>query len=272
MLVRDEPAPGRIEPRSSKHSTPRQARTRVSWTASSASRTEPSIRSRNRAACSALDGVMGALSPVPAVLNAPVQTAGGRLGGMAHPHPHPHPPRNEPEHDPACAVAHGEAPERTDDRTLVAVFASPVARFLLRFGTDLGFRGVLLEPDPERAAAATDYGVDVVTTATAITAVLGGLDGAADVVVTDHHRPELGTALRDALSYPVRWVGVLGNPRHTGPHEAALAALGVPPEQIARVHRPVGLNIGSQTPAEIAVATLAGLIADRNGRPGGFAF
>jgi xanthine/CO dehydrogenase XdhC/CoxF family maturation factor len=38
------------------------------------------------------------------------------------------------------------------------------------------------------------------------------------------------------------------------------------------VHRPIGLNIGSRTPAEIAVATLAGLIADRNGRPGGFEF
>jgi xanthine dehydrogenase accessory factor len=38
------------------------------------------------------------------------------------------------------------------------------------------------------------------------------------------------------------------------------------------VHRPVGLNIGSRTPAEIAIATLAGLIADRNGRAGGFHF
>jgi len=41
---------------------------------------------------------------------------------------------------------------------------------------------------------------------------------------------------------------------------------------IARVHRPIGLNIGSRTPPEIAVATLAGLLADRNGRPGGFEF
>jgi xanthine/CO dehydrogenase XdhC/CoxF family maturation factor len=51
-----------------------------------------------------------------------------------------------------------------------------------------------------------------------------------------------------------------------------LTELGVPPHEIARVHRPIGLNIGSRTPAEIAVATLAGLIADRNGRPGGFDF
>jgi xanthine/CO dehydrogenase XdhC/CoxF family maturation factor len=48
--------------------------------------------------------------------------------------------------------------------------------------------------------------------------------------------------------------------------------VGVRDEEIARVHRPIGLNIGSRTPAEIAVATLAGLIADRNHRPGGFDF
>jgi xanthine dehydrogenase accessory factor len=52
---------------------------------------------------------------------------------------------------------------------------------------------------------------------------------------------------------------------------AALAGLGVPPEQVARVHRPIGLDIGSRAPAEIAVSALAGLLADRNGRGGGFA-
>jgi xanthine/CO dehydrogenase XdhC/CoxF family maturation factor len=51
-----------------------------------------------------------------------------------------------------------------------------------------------------------------------------------------------------------------------------LTELGVPPEEIARVHRPIGLNIGSRIPPEIAVSTLAGLLADRNGRPGGFDF
>ena len=93
----------------------------------------------------------------------------------------------------------------------------------------------------------------------------------ADVVVSDHHRAELGELLRDALARPVRWIGVMGNPRHEGPHVAALAALGVPPEDVARVHRPIGLDIGSRTPPEIAISTLAGLLADRNGRTGGFA-
>ena len=118
--------------------------------------------------------------------------------------------------DPNCDVAHGKAPLPVSTRTLVAVFASPVARFLLSYARDAGYRPVLVDPD-------------------------AGHEGAG------HHGP--GPEVLDAL-----------------------AALGVPDEQIARVHRPIGLNIGSRTPAEIALATMAGLIADRNGRPGGFEF
>jgi xanthine dehydrogenase accessory factor len=173
--------------------------------------------------------------------------------------------------DSACAVAHGAVPASVGpaaagERTLVAVFASPVAGYLLRYGADLGFRPLLLEPDPARAAGAAALGFPLSTVPPE------DLDDSADVVVTDHHRPELGVVLRDALATKARWIGVMGNPRHVGPHVAMLTELGVPPEEIARVHRPIGLNIGSRTPPEIAIATLAGLLADRNGRSGGFEF
>jgi xanthine dehydrogenase accessory factor len=169
--------------------------------------------------------------------------------------------------DPSCDVAHGNAEvPATTERVLVAVFASPVAGFLLRYARDAGYRPVLVEPDAERAKALLDAAAEVHD------GVASHPDGPADVVVTDHHRPELGPMLRDALASDARWVGVLGNPRHPAPHIPALTELGVPDDEISRVHRPVGLNIGSRTPAEIAIATLAGLIADRNGRPGGFAF
>jgi len=177
---------------------------------------------------------------------------------------HGHPAGTDAE-DPACDVAHGVAPLPEVDRTLVAVFASPVARLLLHFAGDSGFRPVLVEPDPERAGD-SPAGVTVTSGFT------GLLDDRTDVVVTDHHRPELGLVLRDALAGRARWIGVMGNPRVPAPHIPALAELGVAESEIARVHRPIGLNIGSRTPAEIALATLAGLIADRNGRPGGFEF
>jgi xanthine dehydrogenase accessory factor len=153
-------------------------------------------------------------------------------------------------------------------RVLVAVYASPVAAAMAGMAAPLGYRVVLVEPDPRlrNSAAWAEEAVGE----------LAALDGepdltAADVVVTDHDRDDLGVHLRDALARPVRWVGVMGNPRHEGPHVAALAALGVAPEDVARVHRPIGLDIGSRTPAEIALSTLAGLVADRNGRSGGFA-
>ncbi|MGH9252923.1 MAG: XdhC family protein [Acidimicrobiales bacterium] len=164
--------------------------------------------------------------------------------------------------DLACAVAQGAAPADGGSRRLVVVFASPVATHLLHFGRHLGYATVLVDPD---AAPATD--ADTVTAADA-----AGIDQTTDVVVTDHHRPELGPVLRDVLLQPARWIGVMGSPRHPGPHVEALRGLGVAGDDIARVHRPIGLNIGSRTPAEIAVATLAGLLADRAGRPGGFDF
>jgi xanthine/CO dehydrogenase XdhC/CoxF family maturation factor len=189
--------------------------------------------------------------------------------------------------DPNCDVAHGKAPLPVSTRTLVAVFASPVAGFLLSYARDAGYRPVLVDPDAGLLGVrdGTDQGAEhhgpgpevldalaALAGLTTVTALDGLADEATDVVVTDHHRPELGMVLRDALASPARWVGILGNPRHPAPHIPALAALGVPGEQIARVHRPIGLNIGSRTPAEIALATMAGLIADRNGRPGGFEF
>jgi xanthine dehydrogenase accessory factor len=153
-------------------------------------------------------------------------------------------------------------------RKLVVVFESPLAESLLRLGVELGFRGVLVEPDPTRLPGPPrPHGDHFVADLAA-----AGVDDHTDVVLTDHHRPEIGEVLKAALAAPARWVGIVGDPRYDGPHVAALAALGVPEDDIARVHRPVGLNIGSRTPAEIAVATLAGLIADRNGRPGGFSF
>jgi xanthine/CO dehydrogenase XdhC/CoxF family maturation factor len=172
----------------------------------------------------------------------------------------------DPATDAACAVAHG-APAEAPARTLVAVFAGETARHLLAFGAECGFRATLVEPDPTRAQAARSWAGEVVASVAD-----AGPDAGTDVLVTDHHRDELGLMLRDALAGPARWIGVLGNPRHPGPHRELLAALGVPADEIERVHRPVGLNIGSRTPAEIALSTLAGLIADRNGRPGGFRF
>ena len=160
--------------------------------------------------------------------------------------------------DIACAMAHGEVPAPTDGRRLVAVFASPVAMQLVHLAAHVGFDCLVLDPEHDLEGAPTVR-----------TAAEAGLDDATDVVVTDHDRPELGDVLAEVLGHTTRWVGVMGSPRHTAPHVAALDERGVPAEVVARVHRPIGLDIGSKSPAEIAVSTVAGQLADRNGRAGG---
>ena len=169
----------------------------------------------------------------------------------------------QPESGKVTCVSAQQSPRR-----LIAVFESPVAEALLRLGIELGFRSVLVEPDPTKLLGPPKpHGDSFVSDLSA-----ARIDDHTDVVVTDHHRPEIGALLKEALATDARWIGIMGNPHHEGPHIEALQALGVSDDDIARVHRPIGLNIGSKTPAEIAVATLAGLIADRNDRPGGFDF
>jgi xanthine/CO dehydrogenase XdhC/CoxF family maturation factor len=167
-----------------------------------------------------------------------------------------------PAGDIACAMAHGELPVPTEDRRLVAVFASPVAVQLVHLAAHVGFQCVVVDPsDPPPLA------LDGVRTVRS--AAEADIDDRTDVVVTDHDRPELGDVLASVLATPARWVGVMGSPRHTAPHVEALQQRGVPEETIGRVHRPIGLDIGSRSPAEIAVSTVAGLLAHRAGRNGG---
>jgi xanthine/CO dehydrogenase XdhC/CoxF family maturation factor len=172
--------------------------------------------------------------------------------------------------DAACLTAHGDGAAEAEPKTLVVVYYGAVAHELLLMGARLGYTIALLDPDDAARHDAVAR-VPGLLAAPGLDA-LPLLDEHADVVVADHHRDDLGLVLRDLLSTKARWIGLMGTPHHVGPHVEALGALGVDAGDIARVHRPIGLNIGSRRPSEIAVATLAGLVADRNGRPGGFSF
>jgi molybdenum cofactor synthesis domain-containing protein len=178
---------------------------------------------------------------------------------VEHEHDHSH------DDDSACALAHGDVPADRHPGTLVAIYASPVARHLLHFARETGYDTVLVEPDADRIETAHRRNAGRI----APTADDLDLGDDAHVVMTDHDRADLGPQLAAALATPARYVGLMGSPRHMPPHEGPLRELGVADDDIARVQRPIGLNIGSKTPPEIAIATLAGLIAEAQGRPGG---
>ena len=66
--------------------------------------------------------------------------------------------------------------------------------------------------------------------------------------------------------HEARWLGLMGSARHAGPHEEGLRERGWSGDDVDRIERPVGLDIGSKTPPEIALSVLAGIVADRQGK------
>jgi len=92
------------------------------------------------------------------------------------------------------------------------------------------------------------------------------------VIVMNHHLDIDRQALRFALESPVRYVGVLGPRSRLEKILGVLKGEGfVPsPEQIARLRNPIGLDIGAESPEEIAVAAMAEIVALQRGFQGGF--
>ncbi len=96
-----------------------------------------------------------------------------------------------------------------------------------------------------------------------------GLDASSSVVVLAHDPKFDHPALAAALNSEARYIGAIGSCGTIRQREEALREMGFTAEQLARVHAPIGLDIGAQTPAEIALAIMAEVVAARHGRGGG---
>jgi xanthine dehydrogenase accessory factor len=85
-------------------------------------------------------------------------------------------------------------------------------------------------------------------------------------VVTLTHDPKLDDpGLDEALKSGAFYIGALGSRKTHASRLERLAALGHTPEALARIHGPVGLNIGAVTAPEIALSIVAELVAARRG-------
>lgn len=88
------------------------------------------------------------------------------------------------------------------------------------------------------------------------------------VIITLTHDPRIDDmALMEALGTDAWYVGALGSLRTTDKRLERLRQLEIPEHRIARLHAPVGLDIGSKTPIEIAVAIMAELTQLRRKQP-----
>jgi xanthine dehydrogenase accessory factor len=142
--------------------------------------------------------------------------------------------------------------------TLLVFAATPVAASILRWAPDLGFRTLLVETRPDRLKNASWPAA-----ITSLADLPAALSPDVYVVHTDHDAEDLVPALEAVLPSDPRFIGLVGSRRHTGHHLEALRAKGVAEDVIARIQSPVGLDIGAQTPGEIALSILAGITAIR---------
>lgn len=152
----------------------------------------------------------------------------------------------------------------------VIVFgAGHVGAAIARAAAAAGFRVSVMD-DRAEFAAASRFPPEVSVRAVPVAEAFAGLDlGARDAVViaTRGHREDAVILERVAAS-AAGYVGLLGSRRKRAVLTRALTAAGIPPEALARVRVPVGLDIGAETPAEIAVSVVAELIAWRRGGSG----
>lgn len=72
--------------------------------------------------------------------------------------------------------------------------------------------------------------------------------------------------MMEAVNLPAFYIGAMGSKKNSLRRKARLGEYGdLLPEQISRIHAPVGLDIGSKTPSEIALSVMADIVRYKNG-------
>jgi xanthine dehydrogenase accessory factor len=108
-------------------------------------------------------------------------------------------------------------------------------------------------------------GVTLVRTMPDDTVVEMRLDERCAVVALTHDPKLDDLALMEALKSPAFYIGALGSRANNAKRRKRLEEFELTAEQIARLHGPIGLYIGSRTPPEIAISILAEITAAKNG-------
>ncbi len=145
--------------------------------------------------------------------------------------------------------------------------AGHVARPTAHFAAAVDFDVVVLDDRPEFASTERFPDATAVKTISGFDDAFENLtvdDDAFIVIVTRGHLHDR-TVLAQALRTPAAYIGMIGSRRKRDAIFESLLHDGFTSDDIARVHSPIGLSIGANTPEEIAVSIVAELIAVRAG-------
>tara|TARA_Y100001951_G_scaffold103704_1_gene113162 strand:+ start:610 stop:1581 length:972 start_codon:yes stop_codon:yes gene_type:complete len=147
---------------------------------------------------------------------------------------------------------------------LLMIGAGQLSRYVADLAHGLGFEVLICDP---REGYAHDWDAAVrFVPGMPDDAVLAIEPDAHTAIVALTHDPRLDDmALLTALQSEAFYVGALGSRVNSEKRKSRLLSLGLGERQVQRLHGPIGLPIGSRTPAEIALSLMAEVVALKNG-------
>ncbi|MDO4170822.1 MAG: XdhC family protein [Lachnospiraceae bacterium] len=148
---------------------------------------------------------------------------------------------------------------------LVICGAGHVSIPIIEIGKKLGFHVTVLEDRPFFANRAINAGADEVLCdnfSDGMEKIVGG-DGTYFIIVTRGHRYDI-LCLERVLEKERAYIGMMGSKKRVSMIKQELEKKGVSKEQLDQIHAPIGLDIGSETPEEIAISILAEIIQIRS--------
>ncbi len=149
--------------------------------------------------------------------------------------------------------------------TLVICGAGHVSIPVIRIAKEIGFYTIVVDDRPKFANDARSAGADAVVCDN-FQSALDHIEGSRDtyfVIVTRGHRYDM-ECLEKALKKEHAYVGMMGSRKRVLIVKEELGKKGFQPEILEKIHAPIGLDIGAQSPEEIAVSITAELIQERH--------
>lgn len=147
---------------------------------------------------------------------------------------------------------------------LLIIGAGQLSSFLARIALGLDYHVTVCDPREEYQESWQLDGVNLLREMPDDVVLSMNLDSRCAVLALTHDPKLDDLALIEALKSPAFYIGAIGSRLNNGKRRERLKLFDLNEQEIARLHGPVGLYIGSKTPAEIAISILAEMTAVKN--------
>jgi len=161
----------------------------------------------------------------------------------------------------AVVVEQVEAPA-----TAIVCGGGHVGRAIVPTAQAAGFAVTVIDDREEFASPAQFPGAEVLHSPFPRSLERAGVDSASYIIIVTHGHTHDIDVLAQALHSPARYIGLMASRRKRAKIVEALSEAGLPEDALARVHSPIGIDIGAETPEELAVSIVAELIQVRAGK------